>query len=70
MPTIPRESRPGKKPTCTPTPEQFVSYESDIRFIKKGGKMYVVEVTTKISELKRTHNNVSQLPAKSAIPDI
>jgi len=52
-----------------PAPEQFVSYESDIRFIKKGGRTFIVEVTTKISELKRTHNNVIQLPTKSGIPD-
>jgi hypothetical protein len=28
--------------------------------------MYIVEVTTKISELKRTDNNVIEFPAKRA----
>lgn len=69
MPKIHGESRPSKKPACPPAPEQFVSYESDIRIIKKGGRTFIVEVTTKISELKRTHNNVIQLPTKSGIPD-
>jgi len=66
MPKIPIESRPGKKPDRPPAPEQFVSYESNLRFIKKGGRMYIVEVTTKISELKRTDNNVIEFPAKRA----
>ena len=66
MPKIPSESRPGKNPARPSAPEQFVSYESDLRFIKKGGRLYIVEVTTKISELKRTHNNVIDFPATRA----
>jgi hypothetical protein len=62
--------RSGLALSRPPAPEQFVSYESDIRFIKRGGRIFIVEVTTRISELKRTHNNVIQLPAKSGIPDI
>ncbi len=66
MPKTPSESRPAKKPAPPPAPERFVSYESDLRFIKKGGRIYIVEVTTKISELKRTDNNVIEFPAKRA----
>jgi len=62
MPKIPSESRPGKKPARPLAPKRFISYESDLRFIKKGGRMYIVEVTTKISELKRTNDNVIAFP--------
>jgi hypothetical protein len=66
MPKVPSQSRPGKKPARPPAPERFVSYESDLRFVKKGRRIYVIEVTTKISELKRTDNNVIEFPAKRA----
>ena len=38
--------------------------------IKKGGRIFIVEVTKRISELKRTNNNVIELPVKRGIPDI
>jgi hypothetical protein len=63
---MPRDSKPGKKPARPTARERFVSFESDIRIIKKGGRIFVAEVTTKISELKRTHNNVIELPASRA----
>jgi hypothetical protein len=69
MPKIPRSS-PGKKPARPPAPEQFISYESDIRIIKKGGRIFIVDVTKSISELKRTNNNVIEFPSKPRIPDI
>jgi hypothetical protein len=62
MPRIPSESRPGEKAARPLAPEQFISYESDIRIIKKGGRTFVAEVTTKISELKRTNDNVIAFP--------
>jgi hypothetical protein len=36
---------------------------------KKGGGMFIVEVTKRISELKRTHNEVIEHPVKPGIPD-
>jgi hypothetical protein len=42
------------------------SYEADLRFFKKRGKTFMVEVTTKISEIKTTNNNVIELPAQRA----
>lgn len=65
MPKTPSQPRPDKKPARTRAPERFVSYESDLRFIKKGGRIFIVEVTTRISELKRTDNNVIEFPAKA-----
>ncbi len=59
-------SKPGKEPARPPARERFVSLESDIRIIKKGGRIFVAEVTTKVSELKRTHNNVIEFPATRA----
>jgi len=63
MPKTPSESRPYKKPARPPATERFISYQSDIRIIKKGGRIFVAEVTTKISELKR-NNNVIEIPFK------
>lgn len=69
MPRIPRSS-PGKKTARPPAPEHFISYESDIRIIKKGGRIFIVDVTKRISELKRTNNNVIEFPVKPGVPDI
>ncbi len=35
---------------------------------KKGGGMFIVEVTKRISELKRTHNEMIEHPVKPGIP--
>jgi hypothetical protein len=40
--------------------------ETDISCSFSGESQYVIEVTTKISELKRTDNNVIEFPAKRA----
>jgi hypothetical protein len=51
-------------------PSSTISYESHMCIIKKGGKIFIVDVTKRISELKRTNNNVIELPVKRGIPDI
>jgi hypothetical protein len=58
------EFRRGRKPARPPAPEEFISYESDIRIIKKGGRVFMAEVTTKISEITTTNNNLIQFPIK------
>jgi len=64
MSRIPNKSRPSKNPVRPLPPEQFLSYESHMCIIKKGGRIFVAEVATKISEIKTTSNNVIQFPHK------
>ena len=67
MPKIPSESSPGKKPARLPAPQQFISYEYHMCIIKKGGRIFIVDMTKRISELKRTNNNVIEFPSKPGI---
>jgi len=64
MSKMPRGSKPPKEPARPLSTERFISYESDIRIIKKGGRTFVAEVTTKLSEITTTNNNLIQFPVK------
>jgi hypothetical protein len=64
MPKTPSQPGPDKKPARPPAPERFISHESHMRIIKKGGRTFVVEFTKTISEIKTTNNNVIEFPAK------
>jgi hypothetical protein len=66
MPKKPRDSKPGKEPARLHSAEKLISFHFDMRIIKKGGRIFVAEVTARISEITTTNNNLIQFPVRRA----